>query len=308
MDSVTPADQGYLREALAEGRKGLGTTSPNPPVGAVIVRDGRILGRGWHRRAGEPHQLDRLRNARVGGHAAHLEQLIDTQPQYVQHVGLERAEALHQPEPVRLVALHHLGCQQHRPGRTGPRQQGQTIDGPHVDRQAETSRRDAEAGRGRGDPQVAGDGELGARPQGGAVRGRDRDEGGHAQAVEHRPEQGREGLVLDARQVGAGAEVAVRPGQHECTDIVVAPVQRSDQGIERLVVDGVAPLGAIDGHDGDVPAGLGVDHGGARYRRCPPGSEPGARSASAERAPNITARRIVRSPRERVHRNTRTDP
>ncbi|NLT69178.1 MAG: bifunctional diaminohydroxyphosphoribosylaminopyrimidine deaminase/5-amino-6-(5-phosphoribosylamino)uracil reductase RibD [Verrucomicrobiaceae bacterium] len=55
MDSVTPADQEYLREALAEGRKGLGTTSPNPPVGAVIVRDGRILGRGWHQRAGGPH-------------------------------------------------------------------------------------------------------------------------------------------------------------------------------------------------------------------------------------------------------------
>src|SRR5690606_32297188 len=42
-------------EALEEGRKGLGTTSPNPPVGAVIVRDGRILGRGWHRQAGGPH-------------------------------------------------------------------------------------------------------------------------------------------------------------------------------------------------------------------------------------------------------------
>lgn len=55
MDTVTPADEGYLREALEEGRKGLGTTSPNPPVGAVIVRDGRILGRGWHRQAGGPH-------------------------------------------------------------------------------------------------------------------------------------------------------------------------------------------------------------------------------------------------------------
>lgn len=55
MHTVTPADEGYLREALAEGRKGLGTTSPNPPVGAVIVRDGQIIGRGWHKQAGGPH-------------------------------------------------------------------------------------------------------------------------------------------------------------------------------------------------------------------------------------------------------------
>ena len=55
MQTVTPADEGYLREALTEGCKGLGTTSPNPPVGAVIVKDGKIIGRGWHERAGGPH-------------------------------------------------------------------------------------------------------------------------------------------------------------------------------------------------------------------------------------------------------------
>jgi diaminohydroxyphosphoribosylaminopyrimidine deaminase/5-amino-6-(5-phosphoribosylamino)uracil reductase len=55
MDTVTPADEGYLREALKEGRKGLGTTSPNPPVGAVIVKDGKVIGRGWHEKAGGPH-------------------------------------------------------------------------------------------------------------------------------------------------------------------------------------------------------------------------------------------------------------
>lgn len=41
--------------ALAEARKGVGRTAPNPPVGAVIVRDGRLLGAGWHRGAGLPH-------------------------------------------------------------------------------------------------------------------------------------------------------------------------------------------------------------------------------------------------------------
>ena len=44
-----------MRRALAEGRKGIGRTSPNPPVGSVIVRDGLEIGSGWHRRAGQPH-------------------------------------------------------------------------------------------------------------------------------------------------------------------------------------------------------------------------------------------------------------
>ncbi len=44
-----------MREALSLARRGLGRTSPNPPVGAAIVRDGRIVGRGWHERVGGPH-------------------------------------------------------------------------------------------------------------------------------------------------------------------------------------------------------------------------------------------------------------
>lgn len=45
----------FMRAALAEARKGLGFTHPNPAVGAVIVRDGHIVARGWHRAAGGPH-------------------------------------------------------------------------------------------------------------------------------------------------------------------------------------------------------------------------------------------------------------
>jgi diaminohydroxyphosphoribosylaminopyrimidine deaminase/5-amino-6-(5-phosphoribosylamino)uracil reductase len=41
--------------ALEEARKGVGKTAPNPPVGAVIVKDGFLLGSGWHRAAGSPH-------------------------------------------------------------------------------------------------------------------------------------------------------------------------------------------------------------------------------------------------------------
>ncbi|HRQ88595.1 MAG TPA: bifunctional diaminohydroxyphosphoribosylaminopyrimidine deaminase/5-amino-6-(5-phosphoribosylamino)uracil reductase RibD [Bacteroidia bacterium] len=52
---MTDLDETFMREALLEGAKGLGTTSPNPAVGAVVVRDGEVIGRGWHEHAGEPH-------------------------------------------------------------------------------------------------------------------------------------------------------------------------------------------------------------------------------------------------------------
>jgi diaminohydroxyphosphoribosylaminopyrimidine deaminase/5-amino-6-(5-phosphoribosylamino)uracil reductase len=48
-------DERFMRRALALARRGLGTTSPNPAVGAVLVRKGRIVGEGWHKRAGGPH-------------------------------------------------------------------------------------------------------------------------------------------------------------------------------------------------------------------------------------------------------------
>lgn len=44
-----------MRLAIAEARRGIGRTSPNPPVGAVIVRDSKVIGTGWHRKAGSPH-------------------------------------------------------------------------------------------------------------------------------------------------------------------------------------------------------------------------------------------------------------
>jgi len=44
-----------MRLALSLARRGAGKTSPNPAVGCVIVRDGAIVGRGWHKKAGTPH-------------------------------------------------------------------------------------------------------------------------------------------------------------------------------------------------------------------------------------------------------------
>ncbi|MBF7730901.1 bifunctional diaminohydroxyphosphoribosylaminopyrimidine deaminase/5-amino-6-(5-phosphoribosylamino)uracil reductase RibD [Pseudomonas sp. N040] len=49
------ADQAYMARALQLARKGLYSAHPNPRVGCVIVRDGQIVGEGWHARAGEPH-------------------------------------------------------------------------------------------------------------------------------------------------------------------------------------------------------------------------------------------------------------
>ncbi len=49
------ADSQHMTEALALARMGWGLTSPNPMVGAVIVRDDVVIGRGYHCRAGEPH-------------------------------------------------------------------------------------------------------------------------------------------------------------------------------------------------------------------------------------------------------------
>jgi diaminohydroxyphosphoribosylaminopyrimidine deaminase/5-amino-6-(5-phosphoribosylamino)uracil reductase len=45
----------YMKEAIALARQGLGRTAPNPPVGAVVVKDGKIAGRGFHPKAGMPH-------------------------------------------------------------------------------------------------------------------------------------------------------------------------------------------------------------------------------------------------------------
>ena len=51
----SPADHAYMSQALQLAEKGLYGTSPNPRVGCVIVRDGRVVGSGWHERAGQPH-------------------------------------------------------------------------------------------------------------------------------------------------------------------------------------------------------------------------------------------------------------
>jgi diaminohydroxyphosphoribosylaminopyrimidine deaminase/5-amino-6-(5-phosphoribosylamino)uracil reductase len=62
-------DADYMRLALRLALRGYGATSPNPMVGAVLVKAGRVIGRGWHRRAGGPHaEIEALRDAQRRRH------------------------------------------------------------------------------------------------------------------------------------------------------------------------------------------------------------------------------------------------
>ena len=61
-------DEKYLALALREGMKGVGLSSPNPSVGCVLVKAGRVLGAGVHTRAGDPHgEIMALRDAEARG-------------------------------------------------------------------------------------------------------------------------------------------------------------------------------------------------------------------------------------------------
>jgi diaminohydroxyphosphoribosylaminopyrimidine deaminase/5-amino-6-(5-phosphoribosylamino)uracil reductase len=61
---VAEADSHFMKLALREAIKGSGRTSPNPLVGAVVVKNGEVVGRGWHKKAGTPHaEIHALRAA-----------------------------------------------------------------------------------------------------------------------------------------------------------------------------------------------------------------------------------------------------
>ena len=46
----------FMQQAIELAKRGLGKTSPNPPVGAVVVKNGEIIGQGFHYAAGENEQ------------------------------------------------------------------------------------------------------------------------------------------------------------------------------------------------------------------------------------------------------------
>src|SRR5664279_4016562 len=64
------SDARFMRLALRLARLGYGMTSPNPMVGALLVKRGRIIGRGWHRGAGLPDaEIEALRDAQKRGYS-----------------------------------------------------------------------------------------------------------------------------------------------------------------------------------------------------------------------------------------------
>ena len=78
------ADRRFMQLALTLGRRGLGRTWPNPAVGAVVVKDGIIVGRGWTQPGGRPHaEVEALR--RAGGAARGATLYVTLEP--CSHVG-----------------------------------------------------------------------------------------------------------------------------------------------------------------------------------------------------------------------------
>ena len=65
MKKNTFDDNYYMRMAIRLAGKGIGKTSPNPMVGAVIVRNGKIIGRGYHKKCGDYHaEINAINNAK----------------------------------------------------------------------------------------------------------------------------------------------------------------------------------------------------------------------------------------------------
>jgi len=79
LDGTQTLDEIFMAKALALAELGLYTTDPNPRVGCVLVRDGQVIGEGWHVRAGEPHaEVLALRSA--GGRARGATAYVTLEP------------------------------------------------------------------------------------------------------------------------------------------------------------------------------------------------------------------------------------
>ena len=68
MTACTDADRAHMARALALAERGLWTTTPNPRVGCVVLKDGAVIGEGFHARAGEAHaEVAALTDVRARG-------------------------------------------------------------------------------------------------------------------------------------------------------------------------------------------------------------------------------------------------
>lgn len=100
------SDIEYMRRALELAEQGRGRTSPNPMVGCVIVRDGQIIGEGWHRKAGEPHaEIDAIKDA--GGRIAGATLYVTLEPCCHQGRTPPCLDILLKQKPGRIVVAMH---------------------------------------------------------------------------------------------------------------------------------------------------------------------------------------------------------
>ncbi|QSR87722.1 bifunctional diaminohydroxyphosphoribosylaminopyrimidine deaminase/5-amino-6-(5-phosphoribosylamino)uracil reductase RibD [Candidatus Methylacidiphilum infernorum] len=68
LKNFSPEDRYWMKEALKWALLGEGLTSPNPAVGAVLVKDGTLIGRGYHRKAGQAHaEIEAIEDAKKRG-------------------------------------------------------------------------------------------------------------------------------------------------------------------------------------------------------------------------------------------------
>lgn len=68
---VRQEDIEYMRRAMELAERGVGFTNPNPMVGAVIVKGGKVIGEGWHERCGEWHaERNAFKNCTVSAEGA----------------------------------------------------------------------------------------------------------------------------------------------------------------------------------------------------------------------------------------------
>jgi diaminohydroxyphosphoribosylaminopyrimidine deaminase/5-amino-6-(5-phosphoribosylamino)uracil reductase len=64
MTEQNAIDSEFLHRAISLAQRGMGHTRPNPPVGAVVVKEGIVVGEGWHKKAGTDHaEVAAIKNA-----------------------------------------------------------------------------------------------------------------------------------------------------------------------------------------------------------------------------------------------------
>lgn len=79
LEKASEEDAYYIRRCVELARQAVGHTSPNPMVGCVIVKDGKVVGEGYHPKAGQPHaEVFALRNA--GGQAENATAYVSLEP------------------------------------------------------------------------------------------------------------------------------------------------------------------------------------------------------------------------------------